>query len=171
MHRLVRALGALIAAPLDAGSEWFEPSSLQVTSVDVGNPASNVIPGVAHARLNIRFNDHHSSASLTEHLRRTLVEHAPDHDLAVSVSGEWFLTEPGAGVRTLVHAIEQATCLTPKLDTGGGTSDARFIARLCPVAEFGAIGSTMHKVDESVPVEELRALAGVYRVIIGAFLP
>jgi succinyl-diaminopimelate desuccinylase len=171
VHRLVRALAALIAEPLDAGSAWFEPSSLQITSVDVGNPAANVIPGAATAKLNIRFNDHHSSASLTDHLHRVLAEHALDHELDVAVSGEWFLTEPGAGVRTLAAAIEQATGDRPALDTGGGTSDARFIARLCPVAEFGAVGSTMHKTDECVPVDELRALAAAHRAIIAAFLP
>jgi len=171
VHRLVRALAELIAEPLDAGSAWFEPTSLQLTSVDVGNKASNVIPGAAHARLNIRFNDHHSSASLTEHLRRVLAAHAPDHDLDVNVSGEWFLTKPGPGVDTLAAAIEQATGVRPSLETGGGTSDARFIARLCPVAEFGGVGLTMHKVDECVPVDELRALAAAYRAIIAAFLP
>ena len=95
MHRLVRALAALTAAPLDAGSDWFEPSTLQVTSIDVGNPAANVIPAVARALLNIRFNDRHSGASLTAWLRAALAQHAERFDLDVAVSGESFLTAPG----------------------------------------------------------------------------
>jgi succinyl-diaminopimelate desuccinylase len=170
VHRLVRALDALTAAPLDAGSEFFEPSSLQVTSIDVGNPATNVIPAQAQARLNIRFNDRHSGAALTDWLRATIARHAADFDLDVSISGESFLTAPGEKVGLLSGAVAKATGMTPKLDTGGGTSDARFITRLCPVAEFGLIGSTMHQVDERVPVEELRALTGIYRGVLDAFL-
>jgi succinyl-diaminopimelate desuccinylase len=167
VHRLVRALAALTAAPLDAGSEWFEPSSLQLTSIDVGNPATNVIPASAAARLNIRFNDRHSGASLAAWLRATLAQHAERFDLDIAVSGESFLTAPGPAVETL----RAATGLAPKLDTGGGTSDARFIARLCPVAEFGLVGATMHQVDERVPVAELRALADIYRAVLTDFLP
>ncbi|MCW3474835.1 succinyl-diaminopimelate desuccinylase [Limobrevibacterium gyesilva] len=170
VHRLVRALAALTAAPLDAGSDWFEPSTLQVTSIDVGNPATNVIPASAGAKLNIRFNDRHSGAALTAWLRATLAQHAERFDLDVSVSGESFLTTPGPLVDRLATAVAAATGITPKLDTGGGTSDARFIARYCPVAEFGLVGATMHQVDERVPVEELRALAGVYRAVLDAFL-
>ena len=170
VHRLVAALAALTALPLDAGSAWFEPSTLQITSVDVGNPASNVIPAAAGARLNIRFNDRHSGESLTEWLRAALARFAPRAELAVSVSGESFLTSPGAAVARLCAAIEAETGIAPRLDTGGGTSDARFITRLCPVAEFGLVGSSMHQVDERVPVAELRALARIYRGVIGAFL-
>ncbi len=170
VHRLVRVLGALTAAPLDAGTEWFEPSSLQVTSIDVGNPASNVIPGAAAAALNIRFNDRHNGAGLERWLRACLAEHAERFELAVSVSGEAFLTEPGEGVALLAEAVARATGVRPRLETGGGTSDARFIAGLCPVAEFGLVGATMHGVDERVPVEELRQLAVIYRDVIGAFL-
>ncbi len=170
VHRLVRALAALTAAPLDAGTEWFEPSSLQVTSVDVGNPAANVIPATARARLNIRFNDRHTGAGLDAWLRAAVAPHAPRFDLDVSVSGEAFLTAPGPGVQRLRDAVAAATGRTPRLDTGGGTSDARFIARYCPVAEFGLVGATMHQVDERVPVAELRALADVYRAVLAAFL-
>ncbi len=170
VHRLLRALSALTAAPLDAGTAWFEPSSLQVSSVDVDNPASNVIPGVATAALNIRFNDRHDGAGLERWLRACLAEHAEQFELAVSVSGEAFLTEPGGGVALLAEAVARATGLRPRLETGGGTSDARFIAGLCPVAEFGLVGTTMHAVDERVPVEELRQLAVIYRDVIGAFL-
>ena len=170
VHRLVRAVAALTAAPLDAGSEWFEPSSLQLTSVDVGNPATNVIPATARASLNIRFNDRHTGASLTAWLRATIAQHAERFDLDVSISGESFLTEPGPVVTTLKNAIARASGVEPKLDTGGGTSDARFIALFCPVAEFGLIGATMHQIDERVPVDELRALADIYEAVLGDIL-
>ena len=169
VHRLLRALSALIATPLDVGSEWFEPSSLQVTSVDVGNPVTNVIPGSATARLNIRFNDRHTGAALEAWLRATLMEHAERFDLDVAVSGEAFLTAPGPLVDRLAAAVAGATGITPRLDTGGGTSDARFIARYCPVAEFGLVGATMHQADERVPVEELRHLARIYGAVLTAF--
>ena len=170
VHRLVRALAALTAAPLDAGSRWFEPSTLQITSADVGNPTTNMIPGRASARLNIRFNDRHSGAGLEAWLRATIGQHCPRFDLDVAVSGESFLTEPGPLVERLRRAIAGATGVEPRLDTGGGTSDARFIARYCPVAEFGLVGATMHKADEAVPVDELRRLAVVYRAVLAEFV-
>ena len=170
VHRLVRAMAALTAAPLDAGTEWFEPSTLQLTSIDVGNPATNVIPASARAMLNIRFNDRHSGASLGAWLKAAIARHADRFDLDVSVSGESFFTSPGPFVKALRSTIAAATGIEPKLDTGGGTSDARFIARYCPVAEFGLVGTTMHQVDERVPVEELRALAGIYRRVLEALL-
>lgn len=169
-HRLVAALAELIARPIDTGSEHFEPTTLAISSIDVGNPASNVIPATATAKLNIRFNDQHSGASLEAWLREVVGRHAPRHELVVTVSGESFLTAPGPAVATLAKAIEAATGIAPKLDTGGGTSDARFITHLCPVAEFGLVGQTMHKADERVAVAELRALAAAYRAVIGAFL-
>jgi succinyl-diaminopimelate desuccinylase len=170
VHRLLRALAALTAAPLDAGSDWFEPSTLQVTSIDVDNTATNVIPPAARAMLNIRFNDRHSGASLIAWLRATVALHAERFELTPSISGESFITEPGPAVERLQRAIVATTGITPRLDTGGGTSDARFIARYCPVAEFGLVGATMHQTDECVPVPELRALAEIYRGIIAAFL-
>jgi succinyl-diaminopimelate desuccinylase len=166
VHRLTRVLHALTSAPLDQGSDWFEASTLQVTGIQVDNTATNVIPAEARAFLNIRFNDRHNSAALTEHLRAVLAEHAPDHELRVQVSGESFVTQPGPFVEALTRAVERSTGITPKLDTGGGTSDARFITHYCPVAELGAVGATLHQRDESAPVEELRALAGVYRAVI-----
>lgn len=171
VHRLVRAFAALTAVPLDAGSEWFQPSTLQLTSIDVGNPATNVIPATARGALNIRFNDRHSGASLEAWLRATLAQYAERFELDVSVSGESFLTAPGEAVGRLSAAIAAVTGIAPKLDTGGGTSDARFITRLCPVAEFGLVGQTMHQVDERVPVAELRDLARVYAGVLAAFLP
>lgn len=166
IHRLVRVLHRLTAEPLDQGTPWFEASTLQVTGFDVGNEASNVIPAAARAFLNIRFNDSHTSSTLTARIREVLEEEAPDHELKVSVSGESFLTSPGPFVEALRNAIRRSTGRETTLDTGGGTSDARFIARYCPVAELGAIGTTMHKVDECVPVQELRDLAALYRAVL-----
>ena len=170
VHRLIRALDALTSAPVDAGTDWFEPSTLQVTSIDVGNTATNVISASTRAALNIRFNDGHSGASLTEWVRATLARYAERFDLTASISGESFVTKPGPLVDILRSAIRGATGIDPKLDTGGGTSDARFIANYCPVAEFGLVGATMHQVDECVPVAELRGLATIYRDVIAAFL-
>ena len=166
VHRLVRVLGRLTAAPLDAGTEWFEPSTLQVTGFDVGNTAGNVIPGEARAMLNIRFNDLHTGDALTERLHAALRAEDARYELRVAVSGESFRTLPGPFVAAIGRAVERATGQPPQLDTGGGTSDARFLARHCPVAELGGIGGTMHQVDERVPVAELRALAVLYRMVI-----
>ena len=170
VHRLVRTLDALTAAPLDAGTDWFEPSSLQLTSIDVGNTATNVIPASATAALNIRFNDRHSGASLIAWARATLARYVETFALDASISGESFVTKPGPSVDILRNAINAATGIEPKLDTGGGTSDARFIAKYCPVAEFGLVGATMHQTDECVPVAELRELSGIYRAIMAGFL-
>jgi succinyl-diaminopimelate desuccinylase len=169
VHRLVRVLHALTERPLDAGTDWFEPSTLQITSVDVGNPATNVIPARAEAKWNIRFNDRHTAASLEAWMRGIIGTAASRHEVAFSCSGEAFLTTPGPAVDKLVAAIAAATGVTPRLDTGGGTSDARFIARHCPVAEFGLVGSTIHQADERVPVAELHALARVYEGVLDAF--
>ena len=169
VHRLVRALAALTAAPLDAGSEFFEPSSLQLTSIDVGNPATNVIPAAARARLNIRFNDRHTGASLSAWLRAALAQHAERGEIDIAISGESFLTSPGPAMEALRAAVAGETGVEPALDTGGGTSDARFIARHCKVAEFGLIGTSMHQADERVPVAELQALARVYRAVLTGF--
>jgi succinyl-diaminopimelate desuccinylase len=170
IHRLVAALGPLLAAPLDNGSAHFPPSTLQVTGFDVGNRTSNVIPAAAKAMLNIRFNDHHTSAQLTERLHAAFKASGARYTMRTECSGESFLTQPGPFVDGLSRAIARATGVTPKLDTGGGTSDARFIARYCPVAEFGAVGETPHQVDERAPVDELRRLAGAYRTILEEFL-
>ena len=166
VHRLVQALDALIAAPLDAGSDWFEPSSLQITSIDVGNPATNVIPGTATARLNVRFNDHHTGADLTRWLHAAVARHAPRATVDVHISGESFLTVPGAFTDRLSGAVERVTGTVPRLDTGGGTSDARFVAKYCPVAEFGLVGRTIHQVNEATPVSELRQLAEIYAAVL-----
>jgi len=170
VHRLARLVAALTAVPLDAGTDWFEPSTLQVTSIDVGNSVTNLIPAEARAALNIRFNDRHTGDGLLAWLRAAAARHAERAEVEGTVSGEAFLTEPGPAIETLRRAIAAAAGVEPRLDTSGGTSDARFITALCPVAEFGLVGATMHKADERVPVEELRSLARVYRAVLAAFL-
>jgi succinyl-diaminopimelate desuccinylase len=169
VHRLLAILAVLTGRRLDEGNRWFEPSSLQVTSIDVGNPATNLIPAEARARLNIRFNDEHSGASLEAWIREAVAAHAPRSEVAVHHTGGSFLTDPGSHVATLARAIKASFGAEPRLDTGGGTSDARFITRLCPVAEFGLVGATMHMVDEQVPVAELRALAVAYQAVLESF--
>jgi succinyl-diaminopimelate desuccinylase len=170
VHPLVALLGELSQATLDDGTARFEPSSLQVTSIDVGNPAANVIPGAARARLNIRFNDRHTGASLAAWLRAAAARHAPGAEVEVAVSGEAFLAPPAFGER-LAAVVARVTGRAPALDTGGGTSDARFIARLAPVAEFGLVGASMHKADERVAVADLRLLADIYAAMLQDLLP
>lgn len=170
LHRLVPALAALLAEPLDAGSEWFPPSSLQLTSIDVGNSATNVIPARAVARLNIRFNDRHTATALQQRIRAALEAAGARFTAAFACTAQAFVTKPGPFVTALRAAVRRARGIEPRLDTGGGTSDARFLAPLCPVAELGAVGTTMHKADECTPVEELRALAGLYRAVIAECL-
>ncbi|MEZ5666174.1 MAG: succinyl-diaminopimelate desuccinylase [Alphaproteobacteria bacterium] len=171
IHHLVRMLAALTAAPLDSGSAHFQPSTLQITSVDVGNPATNVIPAKATARLNVRFNDLHSGAAVADWIRARCREAAPEasHEVDVSISGESFLTPPGPLTDLAVAAIEAELGTTPQLSTTGGTSDARFIKDFCPVIEFGMVGQTMHKVDERVEVADVAALTRIYRRMLDRF--
>ena len=171
---LVGYLNALATHPLDQGSAHFDPSTLALTSIDVGNPASNVIPAQARAMLNIRFNDHHSGASLTRWLQDLAARHSDGTgvalDVAVSVSGESFLTAPGP-LSDLVAGAVQAECgMVPVLSTSGGTSDARFVQHHCPVVEFGLVGTTMHQVDEFAETAQIETLKRVYaRVLAGYF--
>jgi succinyl-diaminopimelate desuccinylase len=164
--KIARMIDRLASAPLDAGSTHFEPSTLAVTSIDVGNPAANVIPARAQARFNIRFNDLHTAASLEADLRRTLEivrqELGGDYRLDCETGGDCFLTEPGPLVETLCGAIEAVCGERPALATNGGTSDARFIKDHCPVVEFGLVGQTMHQVDERVAVRDLKTLKRIY---------
>jgi succinyl-diaminopimelate desuccinylase len=169
VHKIIPVLAELAAKRLDEGNDFFQPSSLQITTVDVGNPVTNVIPGEATARLNIRFNNAHTGASLTAWLREVIDEYEPEAALHVSISGEAFLTQPGRETEILAQAVESVTGIKPDQNTGGGTSDARFISRYCPVAEFGLVGATMHKVDEAVPIADLQQLTAVYKNLIGAF--
>lgn len=171
-HRLVRMLAALTRDPLDEGNEHFQPSSLQITSIDIGNPTENVIPGTAEARFNIRFNDMHTSASLAEWLHQTLDAAAsgPDrYDLSIRVSGESFLFPPGDFSELIGGSIEAVTGRRPELSTTGGTSDARFIKDYCPVAEFGLVSQTMHKVDERCSLDDIRTLTEIYETILSRF--
>jgi succinyl-diaminopimelate desuccinylase len=170
--RLLAMLTAITAAPLDKGSDHFQPSTLAITTVDVDNPATNVIPGTARAGFNIRFNDHHSGKSLSDWLRATFdkIAGSSNYDLAIKVSGESFITPPGP-LSTIVAAAVKATLgVTPELSTTGGTSDARFIKDACPVCEFGMVGQTMHKADERCAVADLDNLSAIYlRVLQGYF--
>jgi succinyl-diaminopimelate desuccinylase len=167
--RLVQLLADLKSHPLDDGAENFQPSNLEVTNLNVGNPTENLIPAQAQARLNIRFNTKHSGESLAELLRRKANDHAPGSEVLVRISGEAFYTPPGFLSDIVCAAIRTHTQRTPQLSTTGGTSDARFISRYCPVVEFGLVGRTMHKVDEQVPIADILALADIYHDIVGRY--
>jgi succinyl-diaminopimelate desuccinylase len=168
-HRLVRMLSMLVAETLDEGTDWFQPSSLQVTSIDVGNAATNVIPARATARVNIRFNDRHTSASLRDWMTGRLEPDAGRYAMDVQVSGEAFFTPPGALSALVARAIGNVRGIEPKLSTTGGTSDARFIRRLAPVVEFGLPSRTMHKVDERAALADIRDLARIYACVLDGF--
>jgi len=163
--KLIRLLHRLISLRLDEGNADFQPSNLEVTSVDVGNPASNVIPAEATARFNVRFNDRWSAASLLDFLRAEL-DAAPggaSYTLAVLHQSESFLTRSDTVIAPLAAAIREVTGIEPELSTSGGTSDARFFKGVCPVVEFGLVGDTMHQVDERAPVADVLALTLIYR--------
>src|SRR5947209_6135361 len=168
-HRLVAMLHALTTAELDRGSEHFQPSTLQVSTIDIGNPAANVIPAIARAVFNIRFNDCWTSEKLERWLRQRLDEVGGRYVLDMSVSGEAFVVAPGMLSDCLGEAIRRITGKTPELSTTGGTSDARFIRAHCPVAEFGLVGLTMHKVDERVELSDLVALTEIYHTFLNLF--
>jgi succinyl-diaminopimelate desuccinylase len=164
--RLVAILAELKARALDEGNSWFQASNLEITDLGVGNPATNLIPAQAHARLNIRFNNEHSGAALADWIRATVTAHAPASTVEVKISGEAFLTEPGALSSLVSAAITAVTGHSPKLSTTGGTSDARFIRRLCPVVEFGLPGQSMHKVDEHAAVDDVEGLTAIYAAVL-----
>lgn len=166
--RLVAAMAELEALVLDEGTEWFQPSNLELTDIAVGNPAHNVIPGEARARLSIRFNDLHSGASLSERVTQICARH--EVEVRPVISGEPFLTPPGAFSAMVAAAVEAETGLVPEASTTGGTSDARFLRALCPVIEFGLVNATMHKRDEAVAVADLAVLARIYARIARAAL-
>jgi len=161
-HRLVAMLADLTSLPLDEGTAHFQASTLQVSTIDIGNPAGNVIPGRARACFNIRFNDRWSGAALDTRLRDKLAAHGGRWDLEIRVSGESFLTPPGALAELIADAAEAETGRRPELSTSGGTSDARFICRVCPVVEFGLVGQTMHKADEAIRLADLQQLTAIY---------
>ena len=164
--RLVAIVAELKARVLDEGNDWFQASNLEITDLAVGNPATNLIPAQARARLNIRFNNEHTGASLSDWIRGLVAAHAPANHVEIKISGEAFLTEPGALSSLVSGAITDVTGLQPDLSTTGGTSDARFIRRLCPVVEFGLPNATMHKLDEAVAIQDIRNLTNIYAAIL-----
>jgi succinyl-diaminopimelate desuccinylase len=170
VHAIARLMDRLATRELDRGTDHFDASTLAVTTIDVGNPATNVIPARATATVNIRFNDVHSSASLTRWLEAQAAEVAAvtgcEIGMDVRVSGESFLTPPGPLSDLIARSIRAETGSDPALSTTGGTSDARFIKDHCPVVEFGLPGRTMHQVDERVPVEDILLLKQVYTRIL-----
>jgi succinyl-diaminopimelate desuccinylase len=168
IRALTALMAALMAQPLDQGSAHFEPSNLEFTSVDVGNPVVNLIPGEARARFNIRFNDCHSQASLKTLVEARLQAAAPAHwriDWEPS-NADVFLAKPGPFLDLVVGAVADIAGRSPKLSTTGGTSDARFIKNYCPVLELGLVGATMHQTDERTAVADLTLLTAVYRRIL-----
>jgi len=168
-----RLIVALSDEPLDHGSAQFEPSNLEFTSVDVGNSATNVIPGQARAKFNIRYNDLHTQASLRKLVEARLADAAGNRIRAHIVwepsNSNVFVTKPGPFTDLAVAAIEDVTGRKPELSTTGGTSDARFIASYCPVIEFGLVGQTMHQIDERTPVSDLEKLTRIYRGILDRY--
>jgi succinyl-diaminopimelate desuccinylase len=170
---IARLIVALSDEPLDHGSAQFQASNLEFTSVDVGNAASNVIPGQARAKFNIRFNDLHSQATLRELVEQRLAKVAGNRIRARIAwepsNANVFVTKPGAFTDLAVAAIEEVTGRRPELSTSGGTSDARFISSYCPVIEFGLVGQTMHQIDERTPVSDLEKLTRVYRGILDRY--
>lgn len=169
--KLLRILSAIDAVSLDSGTDWFQPSNIEFTDIEVGNGATNVIPASARARLSIRFNDRHRGADLAAMIERLAHDVEPRAKVTAKISGEAFLTPPGDLSELVAEAVRAETGLTPELSTSGGTSDARFLSALCPVVEFGLTNATMHKLDEAVAVEDLRTLTAIYRgVLMRAFL-
>ena len=158
---------------LDEGTDHFDPSTLAFTTVDVGNPATNVIPAAARAAFNIRFNDRHKSADLIAHIKTeaAAIEKARGVriEMTAHASGEPFLTKPGAFTKLLSDVVTDVTGRAPDLSTTGGTSDARFIKDHCPVVEMGLPGGTMHKADECVPVAEIEKLTTLYERVLAAY--
>lgn len=164
--RLLRILTALENTVIDEGTPDFQPSNLEIVSVDVGNPTPNIIPAQARALFNIRFNDLHSGQSLSEKIRAICDGTGEAYDISFRFGAEPFLTKAGPLSASLIAAIQSVAGLVPKLSTTGGTSDARFIAPFCPVVEFGLLGQTIHQVDEHVNVAEIEQLTRVYHVLL-----
>jgi succinyl-diaminopimelate desuccinylase len=166
---LIRAVTALIAEPLDTGTQHFDASNLEITAIETGNRAFNVIPAEARAQFNIRFNDLHTAQSLRDLVLGRVMKAVGDEahfQIDWEPSSDCFRTERGPFVDLLSDAIREITGNAPKLSTTGGTSDARFIKDYCPVVEFGLVGQTMHKIDERVPVAEVEALSRIYHRVL-----
>jgi succinyl-diaminopimelate desuccinylase len=167
LARIVEALGAL---ELDDGTDAFQPSNLEFTAVSTPTAATNIIPGAATAQLNIRFNNLHRGEDLVELIRRTATAVEPRAEVKARISGEAFLTPPGPIYDIVREAIVAETGVTPELSTSGGTSDGRFLIKLCPVVDFGLPNATMHKLDEAVAVEDLHRLSAIYARILRTVL-
>lgn len=172
IRAIVKLLAALDASPLDAGTEFFGPSTLEFTTVDVGNPASNVVPAVARATINVRFNDAWTPGTLEAEMRRRL----DSAGIAASYDAEFaptnavsFLTKPGRFVTMAADAVRAETGMEPKLSTTGGTSDARFIKDYCEVVELGPVGKTMHQIDEGVATADIEGLSRITRRLLGVY--
>lgn len=167
---IAKLIDRLCGRSLDEGTEHFDPSTLAATTIDTGNPANNVIPAESRATVNIRFNDSHTSDSLTAWMNEVADQVAAETgvgiEMRVQVSGESFLTPPGDLSDLVARAVQAETGITPDLSTSGGTSDARFVKDYCPVVEFGLVGKTMHQVDERVSVEEIHQLKAIYGRIL-----
>ncbi|WP_370399812.1 succinyl-diaminopimelate desuccinylase [Sulfitobacter sp. JB4-11] len=167
---MLRLMDKLSSHTLDEGSDHFDASTLAVVTVDTGNPATNVIPASCSAALNIRFNDHHSGASLSAWLEDEIAQvrdaFGVEIDLKIKISGESFITPPGALSDLVAKAVARETGVTPVLSTSGGTSDARFVKAHCPVVEFGLVGQSMHQVDEHVRVDHIHQLKAIYGRIL-----
>jgi len=170
---MVKLLDKLESHQLDVGTEHFDPSTLAITSVDTGNKASNVIPAVTKAAVNIRFNDSHSGSSLVSWLKdeieKVSAEYRIKFETDFKISGESFITPPGELSDLISEAVKKELGVTPKLSTTGGTSDARFIKDMCPVTEFGLVGKTMHAVDEKVETKQINQLKEIYYRILEAY--
>ena len=167
---MMRLMDRLASHSLDEGTDHFDPSTLAVVTVDTGNPATNVIPATCHATVNIRFNDTHSGASLTKWLEEQVAQvrdaYGVNIELKVKISGESFITPPGALSELVSNAVTSETGITPALSTSGGTSDARFVKNHCPVVEFGLVGQSMHAVDENVDIAQIHQLKSIYTRIL-----
>lgn len=170
MSALVKLMARLEEKPLDEGTGHFDASTLAITTIDCGNPATNVIPAKGKATVNIRFNDAHSGASLTDwmqgHVNAVQQETGVRIEMEVSISGESFLTPPGDFSALVRAAVQAETGVAPDYSTSGGTSDARFVKDHCPVVEFGLVGKTMHQVDERVEVAQIHQLKAIYSRIL-----
>jgi len=169
LPRLISMLSSITSEPLDNGTDHFQASNLQLTTIDVGNSATNIIPGEARAAFNIRFNDLHTSDSLISWLKEKFNAVGGDYDVEFQITGEAFLTPPGKLSDILSKAIEKETGIKPELSTTGGTSDARFIKDFCPIAEFGLISQTMHKVDECVRLADMEKLTDIYDRVLDSY--
>jgi succinyl-diaminopimelate desuccinylase len=174
IHGLSRLVNAVLAEPLDQGTDFFAPSNLEFTTVDVGNPTTNVVPGEAKASFNIRFNELWTPQTLEAEIRRRL-DAATGGTVCYTATfartnAVAFLTKPGAFVESLKKAVLEETGLVPKLSTTGGTSDARFIKDYCEVLEFGLVGRTMHQIDENIAIDDLERLKRIYGRVLGSYL-